>query len=681
MRKKKDTVVERMLKMRRVGAEARKGLVAQTELNQAFIEGEQWLENSLSGGFRSVDSFENEEGVEGDRPVFNKMRSDFRRKLFLYFKEKPVITCFSGGVELSDNEVALVASKLLEHVEVNNAWGDVRREAVSWAMTSGMSFIVPVWDSQKGPASKRKVKNFVEDGVKTPDGKVSFVEEKEEYVAEGDVAFMHYPVIQVYTFPLKAKSWKKVESCVVVDLVSEDWIYENIGGDVDISEFKVFVGDEQELGVARHQTQVIGGEWYAENEGVESDKHYMMLQLFEKPSSEFPEGRYVTVVGEKLVEDGSLPYLKYSRQVDPNDNYNIQLGIFPVYTEEVPGRLIPKAQLTHWRDPQIEINELLWDVKLNRRTNLRNKLLHEEGSIDADAWTDEATELVALQPGTSIVPQYVMGKPIPGIEAEWQRAIQNFEEASGIPPVLRGLNETQVRGSQHFDFIRDEAMVRVYDEVGILERSYELQSRFVLAMVKDRYSLKRIVDIYGRQHEGDVMTFDDAKNLNYDIRVKTGSMKPMNHFLVEMKINELLQGGVFRPVQEGGIGIRAYREMMRNSSLNFGYSPEEGSRYEAKRESKLMLRGRVLIPVEEEDHQIHIEEHLDFMKTSAFKAKLETAKDGSQLLSLHRAHIKYHRDIWSRMQAPMSSSPMSMEGMMSGLPDAQGVGQVGRMNA
>jgi hypothetical protein len=656
-------LLRQLAEKRELAAQQSRRRVADAEMTLAFLSGNQTIEYSWSGGISEVD---NETGEHRD--VDNRMLNAYRRWLWYMFKEDPVMTAFEGGHELRDAESAAVAASLCDYWETQLGWREVRQECAAWVAVAGIGFLAPVWKKNPTRKIKRKRYEYSDQAVESPDGTISFVLEKEVEDYAADMAFEFYNPLQTYLFPLDARSWGQVTGVMTVDMVDEDWVKNHLSDSLPGTAAKV---DRKNLpfDVLDRVNRFVSPDFGLVDDLHAASSRWLLTQWFERPTAAHPQGRYVVVLGDRIVKDTRLPYIEEARSIDPGDNYNITMGIIPHFAMKFPGRLVPPAPMGQLRPAQIRYNELLTDQRINRRTVGRTKLLYEKGTLDEDAWNNSHAERIGLDPSAAIKPQLVQGAPLVGLRDEKMDALASFEEASGQTGVLRGQNPAQVRGAFHLDILREESMVLAYADTDQAEHAYELCARLALAIAKHRYTPERVIQIVGRDRAGMALTFKTAV-INTDVRVRTGSMHPRNHAVREAKLVELLQYGAFIDPQTGKPNLQLYWEMTELGTLNRSLDPIQRQRIRAREESvRMLLYSDVIMPFDHEDHLIHIEEHLAAM------ARPEWYEAENAIKALMLSHIEAHRNIAADQLAPETTIPIDP---VAGL--AQGGGPVPSMS-
>lgn len=647
LKQKKDELAVDLENKYAQGQERHLKLVADAELSLAFLSGNQWVKISISKGISQIENPVNEVRVTD-----NRMLNAYRRWLFYMFKTDPVITAFEGGYELHDAEVAAVSAKLCDYWEKTNGWRASRRDIMGWVASCGIGYQTVDWRRRKGRKVRRKRVKFMDQPVTDKAGRVSFLQDVEVEDWEGDLEFGSLHPLTTYCFPLNAKKWDDVTGILSADVVTGDWIKENLDKTVDVDELEHVKEEMLNRRVLERINDYIGPEFgYAPSDRDANERMYLVVHWRQRPCSDYPKGRYVVTAGGRIFVDRDLPYLSAARQIDPGDVHNLTMGVIPYRAFVLPGRLYPPSLMSQLRDAQIRWNDLLTDEARNRKTVGRSKLLYEEGTLDDDEWTNEHGEKIPLRKHASIAPQYIQGQPLSGIQAEKMTALSAFEEASGQTEVLRGQNPAQVRAAFHLDILREESMALPYSDIEAMEEAYELTARLALAIAKEKYQPERVVQIYGRDRAGQALTFHTAV-INTDVRVKRGSMRPRNHAVYEAKLSELLAVGAFTDPVTGKMNTDLYWQMSSLGTLNQAVDHKAKHRNRARAENVLILvYKQVVAPMEHEDHYLHIEEHRGAM------ARPEFYQAPNEVQAAILEHLEMHSAMLGNQLAPKLGAP------------------------
>lgn len=641
-----------LTRLTRLGIEHNRDHARDVTLNLAFLSGKQYSKFSRSQGVLPIENEANE-----IRVIDNKMIQAYQWKIQQYFKQRPTLTAFGSGNELIDEEAADVASRMGDHWRVNNGWLEAEREAAGWLEVSGMVYIAPVWRNKPGIEKEFKSERLLDNSRLNESGQKTFIEHKVIMKASGDLAFDVFNTLQTFTYPLGETRWNRVAQIITADIVPYQWLRHHLRIDIDKEALTKINHSEINVNALDNFRHVLSSETsgFSSSNYLGEDR-YLLIQYRERPTPEYPKGRFIVVVGGQKIIDDPLPYVRESLEIDPNDNRNLTMGLVPWFAYDMPGRLIPVAPMTILREHQIIINNLKTDEKQNRDTIGRNKIFYEQGTIDDEAFTDEHGEMIPVDPGLSgkMNVQIIQGQPLVGIASEIARAELSFDAASGRSSLFQGQNPPQVRSAFHLDILREEGQSQMEFFIRQREMNHENVARLALAIGQRRYSIKRIIEIYGKDRAGQALTYKRA-SIRTDIIVKEGSSLPRNKAAKEAKALELFQRGAFVDPQTGKQNTNMLWDMLELGSLNRSVDHENKQKLRARQENKMILFGDIeendIMPFEYEDHALHLIEHIGDM------ARPEFYDASDEIKALYMTHIDAHNDFLADQIAPESMEP------------------------
>jgi hypothetical protein len=631
-------------RLRALAAERYRKIVAETELNLAFLSGNQWTCWTAGEGITPVENATNE-----IRRVDNRLKPAYVRLMKELFGDEPAITAYEGGIEVKDSMAAKCAVQICDYLSENNGWADARVALGTWVMVTGTAYLMPYW-KPNARHGVRPVRRYSEAPVRTRRG-IShlFTEEVENY--EGDIAFDVLNPLNTYCFPLSATSWNDVTAIMNVNLVTLDDLGRRLGADLSGEDLVPHnAGDVNFEALSRINRYVSPDFGYAADM-AETERRYMEIQYWERPCARRPKGRYVHAYGGKIAHDGPLPYLGIARSIDPGDNYNLTMGIIPQFSEISGCILHTPAVVSNWRPAQTQLNDLLTRQAQNRDAVGNNKLIIQEGMLRDDQWTNESGQLIEVPAGMSVPPQYIQGQPLVGLEQELDRAEYSLQQNTGQSLAVQGRNDTQVRSAMHFEMLLNSA-----DSVNWMlyfgcARNDRLTAKFVTAMVRRYWSEDRIIDAVGRDRANYYLAFRDAV-LNMDIRFKRGSSMSRNHVIRMETLKEWLQYGLF----SDAVPERTRRAFLRATELGYLFDvadDDAAHRNRAGYENLLMAIGQPVEPDETENHLVHIQVHDAWLQSPEGRAS------GEAVESVVRAHVRGHRILYSSQMAPQLDLPAS----------------------
>ena len=341
-------------------------LERQWELNLNFLSGNQYV--SVDGRGELFE--ENREYFWQHREVFNHISTIIDSRLAKFSKINPVLTVRPKTDSDSDAIDAEVSEKLLSFVRDKCDLHNVIRQATAWSETCGTAFYKTVWQNSGGV-------------------KIGEVDGKS--VHEGSVSVIAVSPFEIYPENLYTELISDQADIIHAKAVSVDEVKRLYGVDVQGEEIGVY-------GVGKEKNFLKSAEKSVRKNSV------IVIEKYEKPTPEYPEGRLITVAGGKLLYYGVLPY---KNGIDQTRDYPFikqesfkNIGMF--FGKSIIEKLIPIQRA--------------YNAVKNRKHEFLNRLTAgvmtvEDGSLDVDDLAEEG-----LSPGKVLV--YRQGAKAPEIMPE-----------------------------------------------------------------------------------------------------------------------------------------------------------------------------------------------------------------------------------------------------------------------
>jgi len=411
----------------------------------------------------------------------------------------------------------------------------------------------------------------------------------------------------------------------------------------------------------------------------------LIIEAYLKPGGYklFPNGAMVTIVGNDIVQ--VYDEWPYTHGEFPHAHTkHLLTGMF--YGESILKDIIPL---------QKEYNRTRNQIIESKIRMARPQLLYEEGSINVRRLTSEPGLAIPYKPGRPPPTPLPLQNLPPFVIDELSILQSNIEDISGQHQVSRGKAPgSGVTAATAISFLQEKDDDLMYATYASIEASHEKIARQSLAIVADKWDLKRIIRTVGSDGSFDSMELKGSDIANgLDIRVEGGSALPTMKAARQALLLDLMKFGAISPEQMldqleiGGIKqlvaiIRvdmqqAQREniklkkftaqdaMMADVMWQLQSQPDpttglvDEETYDA--ETGRQFERPPLVPVNEWDnHQVHIEVHNRFRKGQEFEMLPEEIK------AEFAKHIRMHE-----VQMMMTAG-LGQDGMMQPMtPDQQ----------
>jgi len=496
--------------------------------NLLYYIGEQWLNWVISTGtFRRMAPSKNEA-----TPVANIIRDHVRSMRALILNKDFSIKLWPNSMEQEDRDAAKMGEYLLRHMDAENdeAFKDETEKAAVWMILTGIGFLrtIPiVGDSEWGidhktgePTTKSEVASF------------NWSPFNFACPAVGD--------------DIMLKSWIGFKS-----LKNREWVEDTFKIKVNKAE-----RDEPIINYEKKLAKLVASVSPWKGNGVEDmqefhedDEDLVLFKEFEfSPNSALPNGRYVGVVGDKVIFD-------IDRMPIPVQKNQGTVAWYYTATDYryhyVPGRFWPDSAVDDLISPQNTINEIDRDLKMNRQ-GLARPIVMLPSKARIKRATSWGQHLLAIRydPLTAggQKPTIEQGTPYPAQVLE-ERAIHRatIQDVAGDPKnVLRGNAPTGSASGIMVDILRDAAEMGHFPDITRFYRSHKRTYRKRLLLAGEVYTTERMIKVSGRGHGVEVRAFKSADlRGNTDVRLELASGLASTRVGQTQMMLELTKAGLF----------------------------------------------------------------------------------------------------------------------------------------
>ncbi len=544
------------------------------------------------------------------REVFNHIAPIIEMRLAKLSKVRPTASVRPSGSEQSDVYCAKLAKSILTSTFNKLAVGDLISKATIWSEITGTSFYKVCWNNELGDTIA--VSDAGE--IKAGDVDISICSPYEIFPDNSANESINdcASIIHARAYPAK--------------YVSDTYGIEVTGTDIDSLAF-----DE-----ISYNSGVAGRSNVTKLTHILKRDHVLVIERYEKPSVSSPNGKLTIVAGNKLVYDGDLPYslesvgkrgYPFIKQVSSS-----QIGCF--WGTSVIERCIPVQRA--------------YNALKNRKHEFIARLSAgvlavEDGSVDIDNLEEEG-----LAPGKVLVyragsekPQFMDAGTVPSeLSDEEDKLLAEFNILGGVSEIMRDstLPSSVSSGSAITLLIQqDETRLSVTAEnirtcvKEIAEKVIRLNKQFAnskrLSQIADENGDIEVYYWSGADLDSDDVVLDTANEL-------TESSTTRKNILLELYDKGLLAN------EEGRITNRTRVKIL--DSLGFGSweNSQDISIMHTKKAIKENLNiEKAKLPLEVDDHNIHIEEHTRFLISDESK-KFSDAHNQKIL-----EHIREHKQL------------------------------------
>lgn len=557
--------------------EHRRSLELQWRLNMNFLYGNQYAEITPIGDIEDY----GKQYYWQEREVYNHIAPIIESRLAKLGRVKASVSVRPFSNDDDDIKIATLSTSVLRATVEDNNFSKMLNEGNFWAEICGSVFYKVIWDSDGG----RKIGDF-----------------KGKEVYEGDVRIELCPAYEIFPSSLTASSVDDLEYIIHARAYSVDEVKNTWGIDCEGSNIETFSPDLSDFG---------GGLGYSANNtkiGIKSAKNsVLVIEKYERPSYEYPDGRYIIIAGDKLAHYGILPYA-----VDSNGKAGLPFvkqsalnNVASFFGTTVIERIIPLQRS--------------YNAIKNRKHEFLNRIAMgimtvEEGAIDIESLEDDG-----LAPGRVLVyrqgynpPRMVeMGSVPNDYIVEEDRLRNEIMQISGVSELMRySTLPSSVTSGVAISLLQEQDDTRISITADKIREAVRTVGQYILRLYKQYAVNKRIKRIAGVNGAIQIHYFKGSDLASDDLVFDTDnalSDTPANR---RSMVFDLIKLGIMHD-ENGKMSERnrlKILEMLGFGNWESGKDVAECHREKALRENIDALNNDVTA-IEVDDHELHIVEH------------------------------------------------------------------------
>jgi len=503
----------------------------------------------------------------------------------------------------NDIKAARVAEKVVEWAEYELGLQEIDRDNCLWGLCTGLSFVKPYWNPQKGR---------------------EFADENGNTMHEGDVDCCIVPFFEL-KFDTSCSTWKDVTWVCHDKVRSVDYIKDTYGKEVQ-PESGLTVSNLYEAKLLSLSTTGNGISYQKRDDSA------VVHEYWELPSKNYPNGRRITTCGETV--------LFYDEDIGfgEQDDTERELPFFPFFHIKVPGRLIPTSIVEQLIPIQREYNRSRSQIIENKNLFGNPIMIAPKGCLDEEP-TNEPGQLIEYNPVGGKI-EYLTP---PAMGGEIYKNIdvldKEFEFVSGQHETSHGSTPTGVTSGTAIGYLQEQDDTRLGPSIANFINCKQKYMRYLLKMIQKNYDIERAIRIAGDNRKVETVYFKGSDLTSVDVRVNEGTMYQTSKAAMQDYIIKMVQYGLLVPTNE-----RDRQLIMK--VLEFGvmddvYSEFEQDTSQAQVENDKFQHGDISPNVREfYNHEAHIKEHNKFRKSEVY------AELPDELKSAIDQHVLLHSEFF-----------------------------------
>ncbi len=556
--------------------EDRRPIELNWRLNMNFVVGNQFAQISSKGEIEDV----GKEYFWQEREVYNHIAPILETRLAKLARVKARAQVRPATADDEDVASASLSTKLIDAICKENEFSTALQMANLWSEVTGSAFFKVSWDSLKGHALDK-------------DGKIM----------EGDVAISLCPPFEIFPENLAIADIDKQPSIMHAKVLTESevkrlWGKEVRGGDVNVFSFD--------------NVQIGGGFGYtATLPKIVSEKRedgVVVIEKYEMPTSEYPQGRLIIVAGDKLLYNGNLPYAvgEDGAKGYPFARMTCIDSLTSFFGTSIVERIIPVQRA--------------YNTVKNRKHEFMNRIAVgvmavEDGSCDIDDLEEEG-----LPPGKVVVyrqgstPPIMLGPTqVPNeFSREEEKLLNEFMMISGVSEVATYSQvPSNVTSGVAISLLLEQDDTRISLTADSLRACIKRISKIILRLYRQFAKVPRIKRITGENGDVEIASFSAGNIDSEDIVFDTINDIEDTLSARRAMVYDLLRLGLFSD-ENGKMSDNTKSrvfEILGFGNWEDGRNNEDLHRKKALKEN-LTLENSEVTPDVYDDHSIHVEEHI-----------------------------------------------------------------------
>ena len=591
-------------------SEERKAFEAQWQLNLNFLMGNQYCSIAPNN---EVQDYEKQFFWQ-EREVYNHIAPIIEARMSKLVRVQPTMTVVPASSDEKDINTAKVSKKIIQACKHKLKLNDLTNSATLWSEITGTVFYKIMWNSEAG--------------------EIVGEDENGKLLYEGDVEVCICPPYEIYPDNLSASTLDECKSIIHaraydVSDIERIWNVKIQGKDIDV--------------FSLDNISSIGGFGYSSKVNKVTAKtkknNAVVIEKYEMPTKEFPNGRLIIVCENQVLYIGELPYIN---RIDNTRG-------FPFIQQRSL-----KVSGNFWGSSVIErcipIQRAYNAIK-NRKHEYLNRLSMgivtvEDGSVDIDNLVEEGMspgKVLVYRQGANPPSLMATGKVPTDFSTEEDRLLQEFILLSGVSDLMRSSSQisSNISGVALQLLIEqdDSKLTQTAENIRIAQK--EIASH-ILRLYKQFSIGKRTAKLVGIEGAVDLFYFTNTDITSDDIIFETEN--EMNETISQKRsmVFELLNAGLLHD-ENGKISNSTRIKVLDLLGFGMWQGAQDLSSLHAKKADKeniTMLQGNLCEVTEIDDHNIHLNQHISYMLSNQYEKQYENSPEIQQIFL---QHIKQHK--------------------------------------
>ena len=609
MKEAKD-IVKEVIEDFKKRAEERKSFDLIWQINMNFLMGNQYCNIGYGGQLEEADR----QYFWQEREVYNHIAPIFDIRFAKLSRIKPEINVIPATSDERDKQSAKVSKKIYKSLKNKLEIENKINQGIKWSEVCGTVFYKVVWSPNHG--------------------QVVGIDEEGQKIKSGEVELSVVSPFEIYPDSSVNETLSDCQSIIHAKAYTTSQIKSMYGIDVKGEKISTFALDNVSVG--------LGGLGFngtsSKMINVVKNDSAVVIERYQRPNSDYPEGRLTIVAGDQLVHDGPLPYIC-------GDDKNRDFPFIKQTSIEEPGCFWGTSIIERLVPVQRAFNA----VK-NRKHEFINRLSLgvlsvEDGSVDLDNLEDEG-----LCPGKVLVyrqgstePKYLQSESIPaGLSDEETNLIDEFNKISGVNDLVSASNISSNISGNALELLISQDETRLNASIESIKFAVKDLAKKILRLYKQYALFPRLAKIIGENGQIEMFYFSSSDISSDDIELENITDGSLTLTQRREMIFNLLDKGLLND-ENGQLSNRMKCKILEMLGLGIwenGQDVKDLHIKKADNENLKMLDGVISKVSEIDDDNLHLNEHIAFMLGEDFEKR--NIKNPN-LEKIFLEHIRAHR--------------------------------------
>lgn len=608
-----DDIVKEVLEDFKMRQMERKSYENTWQLNLNFFLGNQYCYISPSGEIIENDK----QYFWQEKEVYNHIANLIEVRQSKLSRVRPSLTVVPFSDDDGDVASAKTCKKILKSVSNSINMSKILSQGTMWSEICGTVFYKVDWNNNVG--------------------RVIAIDENGNDIHEGDVEITVVSPFELYP---DSNTYNNINDCMSIiyarsfhkDAVKNIWGVDVEGEDIDVYTLDAL--------------STSGGLGYTTLSNSMAKKlkrdQVLVLEKYEKPTIEYPNGRLIIIVGNQLIYMGDLPYI--NKEEHKRGFPFIRQASVPIPNCIWGGSVIERC---------IPIQRAFNAVK-NRKHEFMNRmtmgiLTVEDGAVDVENLEEEG-----LSPGKVLIyrqgsnpPKMLTTDSMPiDFQTEENALLDEFVSICGVSDILNSASVTRGNISGiALQLLIEQEEIKIISSADEIKNAAKEMAKHILRLYKQFAIESHTSRIIGENGSVELFYWKSSDIRSEEVVFETDN--EINESLAQKRsmIFEILNAGLLydddgkmsnsmrtKVLEQLGFGVWENNQDIKTLQVNNA----------VKENLDLITNNFMKDPIEINDHDIHITEHTAFMLGHEFeKATIKNKELANMMLEHIRLHKKY----------------------------------------